>query len=267
VEGGVSLPCATCTVVIPCYNGEAYLEAAVRSVLAQTYQDYHIVLVDDASQDGTRALAQRLARANDRITVVEFPENRGRCCARNAGTEATSGPYVAFLDQDDAYQSDFLRVTTTALSQNAGLDAVKVFPNISVAIDAVRYDAVARALATTMLIRRAAFHAVGGWPESDVFRQHPGGVEDSAFQALFSYYFDTGILRRKLYDYKHRPGNALDLFLSRSSVVEGQIVYTSDVPEDALVHAEIDRLTKLLRERVRHHLLEHASNKLARLGQ
>src|SRR5205814_8313851 len=132
-----SRSCATCTVVSTCYNGEPYLETAVRSVLAQSYQDDHIVLVDDASPDGTRALACQLAQAHSKITVVELPENRGRCFARNAGTEVTRGRYVAFLDQDDAYQPDFLRVTITALSQAPSLDAVKVLPNISIPIDPV----------------------------------------------------------------------------------------------------------------------------------
>src|SRR5207253_2468449 len=100
-ESGVALPVVTCTIVIPCYNAEPYLEAAVDSVLAQTYQDYHLVLVDDASQDATLALAHRLARDRAKISVVALPENRGRCFARNAGTEVTRGPYVCFLDQDD----------------------------------------------------------------------------------------------------------------------------------------------------------------------
>src|SRR5262249_17704212 len=211
----------TCTVVIPCYNGESYLKAAVDSVLAQTYSDYHLVLVDDASQDGTRALAHRLAQGHPNITVVEFSENRGRCCAPNAGTAATRGPYVAFLDQDDSYHPDFLRVTTTELSQASSLDAVKVLPNIAIAIDSVRYNAVASSLATTMLIRRAAFHVVGGWPETSAFRQHPGGLEDFTFLRLLVPYFNLRILNQKLYEYRHRPGNALDQFLARTTVVDG----------------------------------------------
>src|SRR5262249_37792953 len=110
------LPYTTCTVVIPCYNGEPYLETAVRSVRAQRFADYHLVLVDDASQDGTRALARRLAAEGPNTTVLELPENRGRCCARNRGAEATRGPYLAFLDQDDSYHPDFLLAAVGILS-------------------------------------------------------------------------------------------------------------------------------------------------------
>jgi succinoglycan biosynthesis protein ExoO len=83
------LPHATCTVVIPCFDGQAYLEAAVRSVQRQTFRDYHLVLVDDASRDGTLALARRLAAEDPRITVVALAKNRSRSAARNRGAEAT----------------------------------------------------------------------------------------------------------------------------------------------------------------------------------
>jgi glycosyltransferase involved in cell wall biosynthesis len=261
------LPYATCTVVIPCYNGEPYLEAAVGSVRAQTYQDYHLVLVDDASQDGTRALAYRLARTRPNTTVVELPENRGRSFARNRGTEMTRGPYVAFLDQDDTYHPDFLRRTAAALSQAPLLDAIKVLPNIAIEIDPLRYSAVANSLATTMLLRRTAFEVCGGWPEGEVFRQHSGGCEDIAFQKLFGFCFNTGVLPQQLYNYVHRPGNALDRFLSRSSVVGGSVVFSGGGEWDQKVRAEIQRLTKLLQAGVRRYVLGQGGGEFARLAE
>jgi glycosyltransferase involved in cell wall biosynthesis len=190
------------------------------------------------------------------MTVIELPENRGRSFARNRGTEVVRGPYVAFLDHDDTYHPDFLRVTTSALSQSPHLDAVKVLPNVSIAIDPVRYRAVAGSLATTMLMRRPAFEFISGWPQSTVFRQHPGSCEDIALQQLFSYCFNTGVIDRQLYNYSHRPGNALDRFFSRSSVVEGRVVFHDGFEDDAKVNAEIRRLTGLLRQRLRQLVVE-----------
>ncbi len=250
------LPHAACTVVIPCYDGELYLEAAVRSVQAQTFRDYHLVLVDDASRDGTRLLARRLAAEDPRITVVELPRNLGRSAARNRGTEATRGPYVAFLDQDDTYHPDFLYATVDALARLPDLDAVKVLPSISIPIDPVHYDAVTRSLATTMLLRRRAFQFVGGWPEGEVFRQHPGGCEDIAFQDLFGYCFNVGLIEKRLYNYTCRPGNALEQFLNRSSVLEGKLVFLEGFEADRQVTAEVRRLTGLLRQRVRDFVTE-----------
>jgi glycosyltransferase involved in cell wall biosynthesis len=254
------LPYATCTVVIPCYQAKPYLEIAVSSVLSQSFQELHLVLVDDGSRDGTGDLARRLAENSPQITVVELPENRGRSCARNRGTEVTRGPYVAFLDQDDTYHPDFLRVTTSLLSQASGLDAVKVLPSLSIEIDPIQYSAVSSSLATTMLMRRAMFEFIGGWPEDMIFRQHPGGCEDIALQQLLSPYFNVGLIEARLYHYNHRPGNALDRFLARSTVVDGNLIFQEEGQEDdRKAGLEIQRLARELREKVRLTLTEHLS--------
>ena len=252
----MELPYAECTVVIPCHDGEPYLEAAVASVLAQSFRSFHLVLVDDASRDGTGELARRLAEKAPNITAIGLPENRGRSYARNRGAEAARGPYVTFLDQDDTYHPEFLRVTTSILSGSPGLDAVKVLPNLSIEIDPVQYGAVAGSLATTMLMRRSAFEVIGGWPEGMIFRQHPGGCEDIALQQLFGLYFNVGLIPEKLYQYNHRPGNALDRFLSRSSVVDGSLVFQEEgLEDDRKAGMEVQRLAQELRERVRQTLL------------
>jgi Flp pilus assembly protein TadD len=250
---------ATCAVVIPCYNGAAYLEAAVASVLAQEFGDYHLVLVDDASEDGTLALARRLSERQQHISVLALPENRGRSFARNRGAEAVASPYVTFLDQDDTYHPAFLRLTTEALASMPEVDAVKVLPRVNVDLDEVRLDAVANSLATTMVIRRYAFEFVGGWPEGQAFRKHPGGCEDIAFQDLFHACFHVALLRQQLYNHTHRPGNALDQFLKHSRVVDGELI-VEDVKENAEVRAEARLLKKKLQSRLRQFVVNHLTN-------
>lgn len=93
-------------VVIPCHNVEDHVEAALRSVLTQTYTDLDVVLVDDGSTDATGAVLQRLAAAyTGRFRIITQP-NRGACVARNAGLKATEGAYVQFLDADDVLLPD-----------------------------------------------------------------------------------------------------------------------------------------------------------------
>ncbi len=262
----MNLPEATCTVVIPCYNGEADLAAAVESVLGQSFGDFHLVLVDDASTDGTRDVMRRLAGDQPRVSVVEVAKNRGRSHARNLGVEATRGPFVAFLDHDDTYHRDFLRATVTALSESPNLDAIKVLPNISVPVDPVRYEVIFNSLVTTMVIRRAAFDFVGGFPESDVFRTHRGAFEDVAFCELLNYCFHTGLIKQKLYNYTHRVGNCLDRFLARTSVVNGMLRYTAEaVAEDRPALDEVTRLKYTLRGRIRARILESRDRGLERL--
>lgn len=95
---------ALISVIIPCYNAEAFLADAVRSVQAQTHQDFECLLVDDGSGDGTRALIERLAREDLRLRPIILPRNQGVSAARNAALDAARGEWVALLDADDLWE-------------------------------------------------------------------------------------------------------------------------------------------------------------------
>jgi glycosyltransferase involved in cell wall biosynthesis len=98
------------TVVVPLHNGVRYLEQALASVRAQTFERWEAVLVDDASTDGTHALACELAaRDPARIRVIALERNVGVAGARAAAIgAATTADLVALLDQDDVLGEDFL---------------------------------------------------------------------------------------------------------------------------------------------------------------
>lgn len=95
---------AAVTAIIPCYNHGRYLAEAVESVLAQTYPDVEIVVVNDGSTDDTAAVA---ASFGERILYMEHA-NRGLCASRNRAIEETDGQYVAFLDADDRWHPEKL---------------------------------------------------------------------------------------------------------------------------------------------------------------
>lgn len=93
--------------VIPVYNGEKYVAEAIESCLAQTWLPMKVVVVDDASTDGTRAIVSRLReKYNPVVESVFLPVNGGRSVARNAGIERVSTPYCLFLDADDMSEPD-----------------------------------------------------------------------------------------------------------------------------------------------------------------
>jgi glycosyltransferase involved in cell wall biosynthesis len=92
------------TAVIPAFNGKETLLRAVSSVLAQSYQDYEIIIVDDGSTDGTFELAKSIS--DDRIKII-VQTNKGPGAARNAGLLAAQGRWIAFLDADDTWEPDF----------------------------------------------------------------------------------------------------------------------------------------------------------------
>ncbi|MEM9666855.1 MAG: glycosyltransferase, partial [Bacteroidota bacterium] len=110
------------SVIIPCYNYAHYLPEAVESVLAQTYPQVEILIVNDGSTDETETVAQSLAEAHPGQVRVRNQANSGQPAhARNAGIEAVEGPYILCLDADDRLAPTFLAETVAVLEANPGL--------------------------------------------------------------------------------------------------------------------------------------------------
>ncbi|MBM7069108.1 glycosyltransferase family 2 protein [Actibacterium sp. 188UL27-1] len=95
-------------VIVPAWNAEATLERAVSSALAQHDVSVQVIVVDDASTDGTLDVARRLAEQDNRITALDQPLNRGPAAARNRGLAATQARFVTPLDSDDFMEPDRL---------------------------------------------------------------------------------------------------------------------------------------------------------------
>lgn len=92
---------ATVTVVIPTYNRAALLKSSVQSVLNQSYQDFEIIIVDDASTDNTREMVGTFK--DTRIRYLRHEKNRGEAAARNTGIGQATGKYIASQDSDDEW--------------------------------------------------------------------------------------------------------------------------------------------------------------------
>lgn len=97
------------SVIVPVYNGEAYIDRCVQSVLAQEYGQLELILVDGASTDGTLARCRWWQKRDDRVYVVHTPVNRGVSAGRNTGMQKAKGEYLFFLDADDWLLPDCLR--------------------------------------------------------------------------------------------------------------------------------------------------------------
>lgn len=170
----------TVAVVIPVYNGEAFIRRALDSVLRQTYRPAQIVVVDDGSRDRTREIVA--SEYGEAVTLVQ-QQNGGPAKARNAGVRASSADFVAFLDADDWWEPGKLEQQLLAL-EHAG-DAVLNYTGLSLVDELTgerRYQAPPMPEAlwpllrwcnpgippSCMMVRRDALEKVGGFNERQV---------------------------------------------------------------------------------------------------
>ena len=107
------------SVIVPVYNVENYLARCVDSILAQTYQNLQILLVDDGSTDSSGRICDDYAAGDSRITVIH-KKNGGLSSARNAGIEAAQGEYLAFVDSDDWIEPEMYDHMLTLMEKYQG---------------------------------------------------------------------------------------------------------------------------------------------------
>ena len=93
------------SIVLPVYNGERFLRPCLDAVLAQTYRDWELLLIDDGSTDASGAICDEYAAADHRVTVIH-QENVGHAATRNRGIAMAKGEYVSFVDCDDWFEPD-----------------------------------------------------------------------------------------------------------------------------------------------------------------
>lgn len=184
----------TVSVIIPTYNRAAVLPAAIDSVLAQTHDDFELLVVDDGSTDDTEAIVT--GYDDDRVRYVAHETNRGANAARNTGIDAADGRYVAFLDSDDRWAPTKLRRQLQRLERKGdgwvavycGFDrdlggssgrVKKAIASLLALSDddvtmeggrelqaGILADEVETCAGSTLLVEREVAHSVGGFDES-----------------------------------------------------------------------------------------------------
>ncbi|HEX8515665.1 MAG TPA: glycosyltransferase [Bacteroidia bacterium] len=111
------------SVVIPCYNGERFIQATIGSVQSQTYSNFEIIVIDDGSTDSSSEILRSLIEKDDRI-IYTHQQNAGVSAARNKGMSIAKGEYIALLDADDIWCKDNLEKKVRFLEQNKDTDWV-----------------------------------------------------------------------------------------------------------------------------------------------
>jgi glycosyltransferase involved in cell wall biosynthesis len=169
------------TVIMPAYNVEAYIGESIESVLAQTYTDQELLIVDDGSTDGTRAIVERFVADHPcRIRVVS-QANRGLAGARNTALRLACGSVLALLDSDDSWAPAFLAEQMRILDSEPDVDIVtgnafvrggdtdgrtaRPFPDPRPAPELLQILGDETAVFIMTVFRRTVVDAIGGFDE------------------------------------------------------------------------------------------------------
>ena len=241
------------SIIIPVYNVVPYLRTCVDSVLAQTYKDLEIILVDDGSTDGSGQLADELCSTPNSLIACGAPEKSGdflgalsphclKCIhkpngglsdARNAGLKVATGDYVAFLDSDDVYlQNDGLE-QLMALAQAEQPDvllfqAVDVYPHHRTARKAYDVDYMATHSGVEVfaqLVRTQSFNMSACFQliRRELLEQHQIYFEKGLLSEdvdwslrLWKYVQRVRAINLPMYGYQHREGSISTTYTIRN---------------------------------------------------
>ncbi len=225
------------SIIIPTYNRSSLVEKAIRSVLEQTYQDFEIIVIDDASSDNTSDVVTEFDDA--RIKYIKLQKNGGQCFARNEGIKISSGKFIAFLDDDDEWLPEKLEyqlsafedgpenlgvVTCDALWLNDGSGAISA-PGLCRELRGNVYDELIRhggIYMVTMMVKKKCFDDVGLLDER-VYR-----LEDFELAIRLSKKYNFGYIDHPLV-IVHSHGNThitknIDLMLESHLYILGKYI-------------------------------------------
>ena len=94
------------SIILPTHNSQGFLSTTIASIIAQTVSNWELIIIDDASTDGTLEKAHEFAQSDSRIHIVAQKTNRGAAYSRNVGLERAEGRMIAFIDSDDLWFPD-----------------------------------------------------------------------------------------------------------------------------------------------------------------
>ena len=114
------------SVIVPVYKVEQYLHECVDSILAQTFTDFELILVDDGSPDNCGKICDEYAAKDSRVRVIH-QENQGVSAARNAALDVAKGEFIAFIDSDDVVNVYYLEVLLSGMDEDTDIVACPFF--------------------------------------------------------------------------------------------------------------------------------------------
>jgi len=106
------------SIITPSYKSEKFIFQTIDSVLAQTYQNWELIIVDDCSPDNSNEIIENYCKKDNRIKLIKLEKNSGPAVARNKGIDLARGKYIAFLDSDDVWLPEKLEKQIQFMKKN-----------------------------------------------------------------------------------------------------------------------------------------------------
>lgn len=108
------------SIITPCYNGAKYISETIESVMAQTYLNWEMIVIDDGSEDNSVEIVRKYSERDERIKLIQ-QSNSGSAVARNNGIRSCNGQYIALLDADDLWLPRFLEKQITFMKKRGAV--------------------------------------------------------------------------------------------------------------------------------------------------
>ena len=225
------------SVIVPIYKVEKYLDACVKSIVSQTYQQLEIILVDDGSPDQCGEICDTWAKKDERI-VVYHKENGGLSDARNYGTERAHGKYITFVDSDDVIAPDFISYLYDLLQANcadaACCDCIRFegdpcpFPETTQ--ENVRIVDGRQACDELMNLPLLRVEAWSKIYRADIVKQYlfPVGRIHEDVATIFKFLYSSklvAVTTRKLYGYRQRPDSIMGIVRQKDETVNSDLIW------------------------------------------
>lgn len=218
------------SIIVPVYGVEKYLRQCVDSVLAQTYSNWELILVDDGSQDACPAICDEYVAKDSRIKVIH-QENGGLSCARNAGLKDSYGSFVTFLDADDAFHPRFLEISLDVINRMGADVSCVCFTTNEFSVNSYKSDSsfgCVEYMCDIFYQKRydCTHSACGKLYKRSLLPKLPFtvgiGYEDlDAFYRYFPQFEKIAVSYRKLYYYRQNPESYLHKFnIGRADVLD-----------------------------------------------
>lgn len=107
------------SIIMPVYNAQNVLDRSIGSILQSGFKDWELIVIDDGSKDDSVQVCKKYAGADERVRLIEMPQNGGPSAARNAGINAAKGKYILFADSDDWIEPGWLEAVNSVIEKDA----------------------------------------------------------------------------------------------------------------------------------------------------